>query len=261
MGVRLTKAPVFFTLAQMQFNRVVNLQPHLAALQDAFLKAGYPDYHPAQIEALEVQADAAGVVFNKKSTPRYVYRNKAQTAAVVLDEGALSYELTAYPDSREFLAAFLKALDIVHAHRPIEYFDRLGMRMLDAIQPTEGEDLKKYVVRPALGFAGLIENGMTHKHSQAETVYQNGSQTLVVRTLRLPQGIAVPPDLAPLRTKPDPRFLTHKGEAIILDTDCSHAERTDFSLQATQDRFRELKVALSSAFKAITTPHARRVWK
>jgi len=262
MGTRLSKAPVCFTLAQMRFNPVLVMEPFLPALQEAFREAGFPDYSETKVQALEVSpSEGGGMAVRDQAITRFVYRNKAQTAAFLLDPSALTYELTDYPVFEEFSDTFLRALEIIHRHRTIEYCDRLGMRMLDAVQPLSGELLDQYLVPQALGFIGLVGNTLEHQQTLTESVFRNGSRTLLVRTVRIPEGIGAPPDLAPFRLKLAERFLAHTGETVMLDCDSFDEERVDFSTQATKAELAELKSALSQCFKALVTSHALTTWE
>ncbi len=261
MGTRLSKAPVCFTLAQMRFNPVLVMEPFLPALQEAFREAGFPDYTQTKVQALEVVPSEGGMAVREQAITRLVFRNKAQTAAFLLDPAALTYELTDYPVFEEFSDAFLRALEIVHRHRAIEYCDRLGMRMLDAVQTLEGEALEQYLVPQALGFTGLIGEGFEHQHALSESLFKSDSRTLVVRAVRVPHGVAAPPDLMPLRLKLAKRFSEHQGETVMLDCDRFDEERVDFSAEVAEEKLAELKSALSFSFKALVTPHALKTWE
>ncbi len=260
-GTRLGKAPVCFTLAQMRFNPVPSVEPFLPALQQALGEAGFPDYVSTKLQQVDVAASASGMEMRQQEGTRLVFRNAAQTAAIVLDPAALSYELTDYPVFEEFSAAFLRALKIVHSHRAIEYCDRLGMRMLDAVQPLEGERLEQYLVPQALGFVGLVGQPFEHQQTLSESLFKDEARTLVVRAVRISRGIAVPPDLAPFRLKLAKRFVAHQGETVMLDCDSSNSERTvGFNPQSTEAELARLKSALSLSFRKLATEHARAVW-
>lgn len=261
MGKRLSKAPVCFTLAQMRFNPVLVMEPFLPALQEAFREAGFPDYAQTEVKVLEGAPNGDEMAVRVQAITRFVYRNKAQTAAFLLDPAALTYELTDYPVFEEFSDAFLRALKIVDRHRTIEYCDRLGMRMLDAVQPLEGETLEQYLVPQALGFIGLNSEALEHQQTLSESLFKSGSRTLLVRTARVPHGVAAPPDLVPLRLKLAKRFSEYQGETVMLDCDSADVERVDFSIQATGEKLAELKSALSYSFKALVTPHALKTWE
>mgnify|MGYP000479082990 CR=1 FL=1 len=257
---RLKRAPVFFTLAQMRFNPFLELGPILPALQDAFRKEGYPDYEAAKVQGIAFQQDTDGFSLNQKAVIRHIFCNKGRTKAILLDTAALTYELTDYPVFAEFSQAFADALRIVHEHRAIEYCDRLGMRMLDAVQPLAGESLGQYVLPQALGLDVALE-GAHREHALTESIFKWGSRTLVMRTIRVSEGLLVPNDLAPLRIEIAPRFGDYEGEGVILDTDCYQDGRTDFSMNTAIDDLTQLKVALSRCFKSLVTTHALRVWE
>ncbi len=261
MGTRLSRAPVCFTLAQMRFNPVLVMEPFLPALQEAFREAGFPDYTITNVQSLEVAPGEGGMTVREHAITRLIYRNKTQTAAFLLDPGALTYELTDYPVFEEFSDTFLNALKIVHHHRPIEYRDRLGMRMLDAVQPLAGESLEQYLVPHALGFIGFIDAGLEHQQTLTESLFKTDSRTLLVRTVRVPNGVVAPPDLVPLRLKLDKRFSPHSGETVMLDCDSFDGDRADFSVEVAKAELAELKSALSRSFKALVTPHALKTWE
>lgn len=259
MSTRLTNAPVCFTLAQMRFNPVV-MEPILPDLQEAFRRAGFPDYFLTEGRALEVSASDSGMEVREQIVKRLVYRNKKKTAAIILDSASLTYELSAYSVFKDFLDAFLQALEIVHRHRAIEYWDRLGMRMLDAVQPVQGETLEQYLAPQALGFIGLGGDSLKFQQALTESVFNDEGRTLVVRTLRVPLGIAFPPDLAPLRLPLDERFVGHQGPSAMLDCDSSILRRADFSPEDVKAEMAKLKSALSLSFKALVTPYSLQVW-
>lgn len=261
MGTQLSKAPVCFTLAQMRFNPVLVADAFVSALQEDFRRAGFPDYSQANVQALAVEPSEDGMAVRQQAITRLVFKNKAQSAAILLDPAALTYELTDYPVFDEFSEAFLRALEIVHRHRSIEYRDRLGMRMLDAVRPREGESLEQYVVPQAMGFVGLVPDTPEHQQTVTESLFKNGARTLLVRTIRVTRGVAVPPDLAPLRLKLQKRFLDRPGETMMLDCDSFVSERADFDVDATKTELAELKSALSRSFKALVTPFALKSWE
>ena len=64
---KLSKAPVFFTLAQMRFNPVLGMEPLLPALQDAFRKQGFPDYEISKMEGIEMSQGPDGFSINQKA--------------------------------------------------------------------------------------------------------------------------------------------------------------------------------------------------
>lgn len=259
MGTRLTKAPVCFTLAQMRFNTVLATESFLPALQDAFRKEGFPDYTSTEVRSIEASQSAGGIEVREKTVTRLVFQNIAQTAAIVLHPGAMTYELTDYPVFEEFSNVFVRALEVVHQHRAIAYCERIGMRMLDAVQPLEGETLEQYLVPQALGFVSLVD-GFAHVQTLTESHFNNDSRSLMIRTVRTTSGLAAPPDLA-LRLKVNERFLTHQRETVMLDCDSSNSERVEFNALAAKAELSELKTALSRSFKALVTPHALKVWE
>ncbi len=262
MGTRLNMAPVCFTLAQVRFNQVLAMEPHLPAIQDELRAAGFPDYSTVTAQLLEMSAGADGeLAVRPKQMIRHFFRNRKNTAAILLDPGVLTYELSDYPVFDEFAATFASAMSIVSKHLPVEYSERLGMRMLDAVQPRPGESLSQYLIPHALGFGEVIALGLEHQQTLTESIFKANGNTVLVRAVRLPRGAAMPPDLAPLRIQLSERFTSYEGETIMLDCDSFREAREDFDVNALTAQLGELKSVLSKSFRALVTDFALETWR
>lgn len=261
MAPRLTHAPVFFTLAQMRFNPDLELDKIVPALQNDLRGAGFPDFEPTEVQAIDFQQKGQEFSFSQNRIKRYIFRNKEKTAAVMIDSSSLTYELTDYPIFEEFSGHFMNALSILNNHRPIEYCERTGMRMLDAIQPKGDDKVSDYVAPQALGLSDLFSDIGEHQQSFAESRFSDGSRNLIVRTLRAKNGVHAPPDLQPIRLNIKDRFTKYKGEVVMLDSDCfKEHDRIGFNEQQARDDLRSLKDGLSESFYSIVTDYARETW-
>ena len=257
----LSKAPVCFTLAQLKFNPMLDMKPLVPSLQESFGKSGFPDFEESQTSGFKIKQGPTGISVDQNVATRYSFRNAAKTACVLLDAGALTFELTEYPDFERFFDTFLSAVSIVHEHRPIKFYDRVGMRMLDAIQPGPAESIEHYVVPEALGFPSLLNDAGHHIRSLTESVFRNGHHTLVVKTMRARDGVHIPPDLGPLRLELTSRFTDHKGDVVMLDSDAYMEKRqTNFDLSIIGQELATLKAALKKSFESVATEHAMKAW-
>lgn len=260
MGTRLHRAPVCFTVAQIRFNPVLAMEPFLPALQDAFRAQGFPDYEETRMQSVEIQHGEQKIDVRESAVIRHVFRNKAQTASLLLDAGALTYELTDYPEFDTVLATFVLALRTLHTQRAIEYSDRLGMRMLDAVQAEGNDAIEDYLSTAARGLQALDGVDLPQEQAIGEGIFRDGPHCLVVRTLRRPTGLAMPADLMPMRLKLAARFVEHVGDTLMLDCDAYRAERRDYNEATLIEELRTLKRRLSASFKAIVTPRALAAW-
>jgi uncharacterized protein (TIGR04255 family) len=258
---KLKLAPVCYTLAQMRFNTVLDIDSVLPSLQEEYGKQGFPDFVVEKRDGVEVRQEAETLSVHQKRSETYVFRNKEKTAALLLSSGSLTYELTNYPVFKEFSECFLSALGALNNLRPIEFYDRLGMRMLDVIRPREGEGVGAYVVPQAQGFENPLAGGSTQL-TLTESVYTQEAHTVVSRTIKTQGGVRMPPDLSPMRLELEERFKGGSGELVMLDTDSFFERReTDFQVATVKQELASLKSALSKNFKLIVTEHALGVWE
>jgi uncharacterized protein (TIGR04255 family) len=214
------------------------------------------------IRSVDLQQDPTGISVSQKIVKRNIFRNKNKTAAILLDPDALTFEITDYSVSEEFSNSFVSALETLNKYRPIEYYDRLGMRMLDAIQPVNGEALESYLIPEVTGFTKALGGNIQHLKSFTESVFKSGDSTLVLKTIRAVNGVHLPPDLSTTQLQIEPRFSEYKGEVIMLDTDSfQDVRRFDFDAEKVKDELSTLKSLNSKSFKAIVTERALARWK
>ena len=60
MGKKMSDAPVYFTVAQVQFNPILNIEGYLTTIQDRMRIASFPDFKRVDIQQLVVPFGAAG---------------------------------------------------------------------------------------------------------------------------------------------------------------------------------------------------------
>ena len=262
MGTKLEKAPVCLTIAQVCFSEMLKLKSQLPEIQDKFREIGFPIYKSEQLQEFEYGPEREGsahLSVNKRT--RYRFSNRKETAAFLLDHRSLTYLLSDYPVFDTFAKQFGDGMKIIQENLSLEVAERLGMRMLDAIQPLQSERIEQYLIPEALGLSNHLNLGLPHQQTLIESVFSDIDRSVVMRAVRLLEGIALPPDLLPLRVKLDARFTEHRGETVMLDCDSSSTSRVDFDVRSLLERLRELKSALTCCFTAIVTPYALDSWK
>ena len=60
MGAKLSNAPVFFTIGQIQHNPLLSLETYLPQIQESMRKAGYPAFKRAVRVALNLTSSMTG---------------------------------------------------------------------------------------------------------------------------------------------------------------------------------------------------------
>lgn len=263
MGKKLNNAPVYYTVAQVQFNPILNLEGFLPAIQAKMREKRFPDFRQEVFPRLVLpfggmeQGQMAGPTVSQQS--RYVFGDMDGRARFFLETNALSIQTTAYQTFDAFSAILLEGLSILHEAIRLDFVERIGLRYLDAVLPTkEGESLKEFLVPGVLGLALRGEGELLH--SMSETVVMTSAGQLVSRVLIRNGVVGLPIELAGTAPSIDPRFTQRVGLHAILDTDASYTHREAFDLGVVGGRLFELHKEISKSFKATVTEYAESVW-
>ncbi|KJV24954.1 hypothetical protein VI06_20555 [Aquitalea magnusonii] len=264
MGTKLSKAPVYFTVVQAQFNPILNLDSYLSAIQPKMRDAHFPDFQSEVFQRLILPF--GGMEGGQVSPPalapqsRYTFGDIAGRTSFTLESNSLALQTTDYDTFETFLATFLKGLGILHEALRLDFIERIGLRYLDAVLPlNNGESLSDYLVPEVLGLSGRIKGKL--QHSVSETVSMVGSSQLVTRVLIREGHIGLPVELAPHAPTIDPRFTQQEASLhAIMDNDASITQREIFSLDKVTSHLNSLHEEIKKAFEATVTDHARATW-
>jgi len=263
MGKKLNAAPVYYTVAQIQFNPILNLGAYLSAIQTKMRENRFPDFKEEVFQrlvlpfgGLELGQMAAP---NVTSQTRYVFGDIQGRSFFLLETNTLSFHTTNYDTFETFSATLVKGVSILHEVLHLDFVERIGLRYLDAIQPTkEDESLKNFLVSEVLGLSQRSEGQL--QHSMSETIVTMAAGQLVSRVLIREGRVGLPMELAGMGQTIDPRFTQHEGMHAIVDTDASFAHREIFDLTNVSERLAALHDEISKSFKATVTAYAETAW-
>lgn len=179
----------------------------------------------------------------------------------------MTFQTTHYETFDPFLSAFLRGLEIVHKHAELSFSERLGVRYLDAVVPSQGEDVTAYLTSSVLGLmASLAPRALVHAVSETRT--QLDKSTLISRAtiFRKPDTdldgrVAFPPDLQPEQLRIADKFANIRGTYAVIDTDSWWEDRESFNLQVIEKRYRYLHEEIRRSFDLMITPHAVKTWE
>jgi uncharacterized protein (TIGR04255 family) len=263
MGKKLSNAPVYYTVAQVQFNPILNLEGYIPAIQAKMREAHFPDFKQEVMQRLVLPFGGMemGQMVAPSFTPqsRYIFGDIEGRSMFLLETNALSFQATAYDTFETFSAAFLQGLSVLHHALRLDFVERIGLRYLDAIQPIkEGETLRDYLVPEVLGLS-LRGQGQL-QHAISETAAMTAAGQLVSRVLIRDGLIGLPADLSGPAPTIDPKFTQRASVHAIVDTDASFAHREVFDLEKIGSRLTALHDEITKSFKATVTPHAEAVW-
>ncbi|MGH8807203.1 MAG: TIGR04255 family protein [Noviherbaspirillum sp.] len=267
MGTKMKHAPVYFTIAQIRFNTVWTLDSYAPAIQESMRKSGFPDAKKgflATFNLTPVSLPSGTLEGGQKQVPvaqttRYEFNNMEGTSGFTLDQGAISFQTTDYDKFETFSGMLLKGLEIVHGAVGLSYYERIGVRYLDAIFPKEGESVKSYLDGSVVGLAEKIEGQLVYSFS--ETVTDTPACRVVSRALIQHGPLGFPPDLQPGPLKVPKRFENLSGTHAILDNDGFYEQRETFDVDKLRTRLLSIQKETSKSFRAAVSSYALSVWE
>jgi uncharacterized protein (TIGR04255 family) len=267
MGTKMKNAPVYFTIAQVRHNPILNLSSYAPTIQDRMRKAGYPDHRPGKTLIINLTSNAPdGQSDMQPAIPqaveRHMFLNMDGTRGFIVEQGALSFQTTEYDTFQTLSEQFFVGLVIVHECIGLSYTERVGIRYLDAVVPTGADDdLRDYLAPGVLGLAGRLPDGVAIGLSLSETHIPLPDANLLSRTIVRSGALGFPMDLEPQGLRVPARFERVNGLHAIIDTDASQLGRQVFDIDQLRGRLDMLHMRIRMAFDASVTKHALKVWQ
>lgn len=264
MGKKMSNAPVYFTVAQVRFNPVLNMEGYLVTIQEKMRTAHFPDFKRETIQQLIVPLGSpseSGQVPTPSFVPqaRCIFGDIEGTTKFVLENSALALQTTAYETFEVFSKMLLDGLKIVHDALRLDFTERIGLRYLDAVLPKERESLSDYLTPEVLGLSNKLAGKLSHSFS--ETVTMNTSGQLVSRVIIQDGHVGLPPELMAVVPRLNKRFTQPEGRHAIIDTDAFLERREVFSIEKLRDRLLALHGEILKSFRVTVTSSALKKWE
>jgi uncharacterized protein (TIGR04255 family) len=263
MGKKLANAPLYYTVAQVQFNHVLDLDSYVPTIQSKMREAHFPDFKKEVFQRLDfpVLGTQQGQMVPPTLTTqaRYLFGDIDSRSAFLLETNALTLQTTAYDTFETFSAMLLTGLGFLHSAMRLDFVERIGLRYLDAVQPfKDGETLRDYLVPEVLGLSLRGEGQL--QQSVSETTVSTTAGQLISRVIVRNGQIGLPMELGGLALVIEPRFTQHEGLHAMVDTDASIVHREAFELSKVEERLTALHDEIDKSFKATVTNHAWASW-
>ncbi|WP_339377310.1 TIGR04255 family protein [Gloeocapsopsis dulcis] len=252
-------APVFYTLAQVQFNPIAQMSDYVAKLQEHLRRSGFPDFRAEnQFELTIRRLDETEPDVKPTQHMRWSFTNTQRTEGYLLLSNALVFHTTTYDTFADFLKKTISGLELVHKIVELAYVERIGLRYLDAVTPIGNDTLQQYLNPSLLGFSANLEGRLSHSFTETVTAIEDGN--LVARAVITDGALALSPDLFPLQLELQPQFAEINGRNAVLDTDYFVAKRNSFNLIEVEDQLQKAHDIITNAFKVAVTDYAREKW-
>lgn len=111
MGNKLNNAPVYYTLAQVQFNPVLSLDAYIPAIQAKMRERHFPDFRQDVVQRLVLPFGTVepGQLAAPTIAPqsRYQFGDIPGSARFVLETNALAFQTTGYETFEAFSETLL----------------------------------------------------------------------------------------------------------------------------------------------------------
>lgn len=254
---QLKNPPVYYTLAQVTFNPVLALDGYLPAIQEGLRKNGFPDFATVETTIFRVPED-------EKAPPQsellksYLFHNLEKTHGFSLGKDHLTFHSSDYGTFDRFSEQLLAGLKIVNDQLSLAYVDRIGVRYLDDVRASNGDELEKYLAPEVHGIGNLFEGAAYYNYSE----FFGSSNEVNLRTRVRIQvgGLAFPPDIMINGLQVQKRFLKDQGIHAIIDNDGFVDERNEFALEHVRGALFRIHDLIGKAFYKIVTPYALERW-
>lgn len=262
MGKKWSNAPVYYTVVQIQFNPILDMQSFMPKIQSRMRAAGFPDYKQDIVQQIEFpfgisnQSPASQPTITQQH--RYFFGDVEGREIFLLETNALSFQTSQYETFDALSETFIKGMSIVHDILNLNYFERIGVRYFDAVIPKTDENLSQYLVSEVLGLSNRKDVELLQSYS--ETQASINAVRLISRVVVRKGQIGLPQELASPAPAIDSRFLAYTGLHAILDNDAFMDKRSTFTLEVVKQNLSTLHTEISNSFKASITDFAIKTW-
>lgn len=262
--MRLANAPLVHVLAQVVYSPVLNWMEYVPTIQERMIDLGFPRVQRGEETVFQL---APGGAPQQSVQQRFDFIDREQRTAFVLSESSFVLHTTDYVTAGPFLERLRQGLEVLQACMKVTLVERLGLRYIDLVQPHPGERFGEYVHPGLLGYPFRETPALQAKLGAfaTQSVAQTPTGTLAIRSLVLPPGQYLPPDLnTGTLLRPPQVDPARPGLAVDFDHftvfNASGATSLDFTPSAIISHLDQLHAALRTAFRAITSEHAISRW-
>ncbi|MBA0327141.1 TIGR04255 family protein [Stenotrophomonas maltophilia] len=264
---KLSKAPVFYTVAQVLHSPILKLDALIPELQDQLRREGFPGYSASIQTGFEVKVDAMNAdepKVSQKESVAHIFSSRDSTHSIVLREQSISYQTVEFDSMIVFERAFKKAIEVTSRILEPDSYTRIGMRLLDAVEHPD-DDLTAYIRPEFLGLVGTLGDDWNADYTFTETLLTKEERRIKARVLSRSTQLCYPADLIHNAPPIPERFRGIDGVHAMIDSDAIFGGQSGFAREFNSSEIlthlKALKSDLSEVFKSIVTPKALEDWK
>jgi uncharacterized protein (TIGR04255 family) len=253
----LSKTPLIFVLTQIRVAPIAQIESHLPAIQEALRHEGFPHLAKRKLRINVAGPDGSSVMEDRS---QWELLNAERNTSILVDEGSLVVQTTAYTSGEVFLDCLKVALEVfAEIAKPTDLV-RIGLRYVDLIKPTAGLGLEN-LLSPALRPPALPLPGEPLLHLWQSLRRTAEHTRLLVRYTEAIQGLAFPQDIGPMLTLVPKQDPVQKDLFGLLDSDHFDERATAFDVHDIIERTGALHDVVDQSFRQLVTQAALEVWK
>jgi uncharacterized protein (TIGR04255 family) len=231
----------------------------MPTIQDRLRKLGYKVNASAHIQ--EISISPQGPKSNIR--PHWEFQNPERTSSVVVNDGFVVFQTTAYDTFDDFFQHLQAAVDIVADVASGLLVQRVGLRYVDLIRPGPSESWKDYLREGLHGFDSPLFQPETIERIH-QTVARTAAGTMVVRIVQNRQGVPLPADVT-VHNLAVPPHAQNLGSALATIVDMDHYREDlleDYKPERLSETAWQLKNRIYETFTDyVVTKHAMEVWE
>jgi uncharacterized protein (TIGR04255 family) len=250
-------SPLIFVLAQVRFPQLLSIKERIPAFQDALRKMGYLKLN--QREVTQVNRDPQNNIVAKETYNQWEFIDKEGTHSVLADPRFINVNTSDYTVFEDFVVQMGRVFEVMTSCIEPGLIERLGLRFVDLIVPSEGKNMEYYVNQSLRGFQ--VDPDEDRQAFYMETVTRTGeNKRFIHRYTETQKGLGFPPDLIPsgLKLLQNPRMETTFG---LLDMDHMITREMDVETAAMTEAFWDLHMHHEDAFRSSVTESALEEWR
>jgi uncharacterized protein (TIGR04255 family) len=258
---RLPNAPLAYVLGAVKFGPQLTLEQDIPVLQKR-LRAKYPRYQPVKTVSIQLNPQEDEPASPSQQSKNHEFASADNRHGIILNRETLVFHATSYTTYEDFETRMMAAFREVGEVLKNLFLRRIGLRYIDVIIPDDDESPDAYVT-PGLRCLPDLSSVYRQRSGLTISEFQMNEGALVVRYAASPGRFGLPPDLQHLRLELPAimqRDVPKDRISGLLDFDRFFPLEALFEISLIKSRFQDLHNDLSTAFRELTTEHAKNVW-
>lgn len=251
---QLRHAPLVYTLCQVRFSAILNIADYIPKIQEA-LRRNFPIFQEQTIQGIKISGK--GKVETSTQT-RWSFADKSNSSGYLIMSDAIVFHTTRYPTFEHFAEPLAAGLAVLQSQTETALAQRIGLRYIDQIVPSEGEDVSSLLRAGFTGFPATELDSNLIQHRQ-ETICDTPAGRMIIKVSVGRHSSLVPPDLEPITLESDAQIYDEQITAL-LDTDHYVERNMDFDVKEIMSVADRLHDYTGQAFHLSVSEAAMKKW-